>query len=146
MGRSYRIPVGDALLPNAHHCFASIFQSAEVVRNLTTSGGGYTVELDFPAKGIIDIGSTSFSASPVTLSLRARVHAGDGVVVWEKTVKTTASAKSRWQIAAIIPVFGALGHDTAIVLAAEKSLQQSLDEIRDALLKNKDIFLNAKVK
>lgn len=146
MGRTYRIPVGEALLPNAQSCLALAFEHVDIAESLTSSKAPFTVDLDFPEKGHIDIGLTSFSASPVTLSLRARVHCGDGTVIWEKTVQTTASAKSRWQIAAIIPIFGALGHDRAIVLAAEKSLQQSLDEIRDALLNNKDIFMKEKAK
>ena len=142
MGRTYKIPVGEALLPNAQRCLASAFESADIANDLSFSKvGPYTVEFDFPETGKLDIGLTSFSASPVTLSVRARVRKGDGPVIWEKTAKATSSARSRWQIAAVIPIFGALGHDTAIVLAAEKSLQQSLDEIRGSLLKNKGIFM-----
>ena len=146
MGRSYRIPVGEALLPNAQRCLAGTFDGCDIVQNASApEGAAYLVELDFPEKGQIDIGLTSFSASPVTLSVRARVRTGDGKVIWEKTVKTTASAKSRWQIAAIMPIFGALGHDSAIVLAAEKSLQQSLQEIKDSILKDKELFVKVKV-
>ena len=147
MGRSYRIPVGEALLPNAQRCLADTFDGCDIVQSVPASKGEeYTVELDFPEKGQIDIGLTSFSASPVTLSVRARVRTGDGEVTWEKTARTTASAKSRWQIAAIIPIFGALGHDSAIVLAAEKSLQQSLQEIKDSMLKDRDIILKGKAR
>lgn len=146
MGRSYRIPVGEALLPNAEHCLASVCESVDTLSSLSTSREAYTVELDFPEKGDIDIGLTSFSASPVTLSLRARVRTRDGGVIWAKTVKKTASAKSRWQIAAIIPIFGALGHDTAMVLAAEKSLQECLEAVRDGILQDKDVFLKGHAK
>ena len=141
MGRSYRIPVGEALIPNAQRCLSSVSEKVDVVNILPPPQKGFTVDLDFPEKGDIDIGLTVFSSSPVTLSLRARVRSQDGRVMWEKTVKKTASAKSHWQIAAIIPIFGALGHDTAIVLSAEKSLQQCLEAIRAGMLQDKEVFL-----
>lgn len=132
-GRTYNVPVGKALLPNAQKCMSSAF--IDVLTLYTDEKkkyDSYVLELNFE-NYIFDIGKTTLSPNEVTLFMTGYLYDKNGNIIWKKSVNNTGISEPN-KMMLIGMVTAGYDHDKGIVFATEQSLVKSLEQIREAML------------
>jgi hypothetical protein len=131
--QAFRIPIGQAVEPNALAAFSSI------IEKVTLEKGGESpyrlIELSITPETGIRLGAFTFSKNTFKITLKCDVKTPDGKAIWS-TIATAESSK-RKAAGALGGVFGYSAYTTALQEAANAALKQALQKITDDLYKAK---------
>ena len=130
---TWRVPVGQALEPNALRAFATI------VENVTSERAGapidYTIELSFDSQTGIRLGTFTFSANTCIVGLKCDIKDATGAVVWTSTARGEASKSNAFGF-----LGGLLGHyayNHSLGGAANAAIGEALQKLTDEVEANR---------
>ncbi|MGH8612032.1 MAG: hypothetical protein ACREYF_08320 [Gammaproteobacteria bacterium] len=141
--QKYRVPIGQALEPNALVALKSVI--ASVTTGEGSDAADRVVVLSIAPGTGMDLGTFTFSENGFTTVLKCDIKTGGGKVVWSKVIRAQSTGRRAGQaLLEVIPIVaihaqatGNTGHFGALQDAANDSLAQALQQLADEIYKAK---------
>ena len=134
-GTEYRIPLGQAMEPNARASLAKVLSSVEVLDSKTGDNVDRVFEIQVDPRSSIDLGTFTFSANAVKVCLTCNVYDKQGQCVWSQYLEEEGKKRSWWGF--LGGLAGNYGYISSLRLSAEAGLQKALEKLNDKVLEDR---------
>jgi hypothetical protein len=131
---TWRVPVGQALEPNALRAFGTIIEKVTAEKGGATADR--TIELSFDSQTGIRLGAFTFSANTCIVGLKCSIKDSSGKSVWSGTARAEASKSSA--IGFLGGIFGNYAYTSSLGKAADAAIAQALQDLANQVESQKN--------
>jgi|GEM_PF-5838778 len=131
--QTYRVPVGQALEPNALRAFATVIEKVTADKGAPTDR---TIELSFDSQTAIRLGAFTFSKNTCIIGLKCDIKDSAGKVVWSGTARAEASKSSA--LGYMGGIFGTYAYTSSLGKAADAAITEALQNLANQVEAQKD--------
>lgn len=131
--QTYRVPVGQALEPNALRAFATVIEKVTAEKGTPTDR---TIELAFDAQTAIRLGAFTFSKNTCIIGLKCDIKDSTGKVVWSGSARAEAAKSSA--LGYLGGIFGSYAYTSSLGKAADAAIAEALQNLVNQVETQKD--------
>lgn len=131
--QTYRVPIGQALEPNALRAFATVIEKVTAEKGAPTDR---TIELSFDTQTAIRLGAFTFSKNTCIIGLKCDIKDSAGKVVWSGTARAESSKNS--VLGYMGGIFGTYAYTSSLGKAADAATTEALQDLANQVEAKKD--------
>lgn len=135
-GATWRVPVGQALEPNALKAFGTVFE--EVTAENGTVTIDRMIEMSFGSETGIHLGALTFSENTFIVELKCKIKDSAGKVVWSAT--TSAEASERSAAGLLGGIAGTYAYRNALGKATDAALEEALQNLVNQIAAEREVI------